>query len=487
MNQFLIIFALVGLLIGIVTETTAFETICSASEDVELDYTINDGKVLEMCIDDLLLTVFMTVESDTDSQITVEIPRTVVYFVNQDCKSYDLIILVNNEQVDYNVENTPFSRIITLDFATGYNVIEFIGSYTLGDDVHQYCSVIYGYDSQYLPPEIQLEKGRPPEHVRCNEGLELVVRDNVPACVSDLTPEKLATSEYDGVYDLKFIGEDESQKFVVKEIITIQNGELVGKAMFAATQEYSGFVDVDSRVFLFGPCIDSKDRILAGEGYFSLGTFDENNVATGEVGCEPGISRIVSGTWILAPTGGNNEEFILVGTAGEPPQTNGVDAHEPGGDYTDEGLFYHERALRDMAEAEQTTDPELQKSLYLRVEQDLRGAWIILGNDPEIFEELRLVRQIIKEKYPDYPLLITEELTKIDEGEFPSDDYTLSSATATYAAIFVLVIPIAGILFGLWLYKHRKKQGKNPLIGTIIFGVSINVIIIFLILVWSIS
>jgi len=179
--------------VGTAAEATAFETICSASEDVELGYTISDGKVLESCIDELTPAVFMTIESDNGGQLTVEIPRTMVYSVNQDCESQDLIILVDGEEADAIIENTTFSRIITLDFPSGYNAIEFIGSYTLGENVHQYCGVIYGYDSQYLTPKKQVDRDRSPENVKCNEGLELILKssNNSPACVKDTTAEKL--------------------------------------------------------------------------------------------------------------------------------------------------------------------------------------------------------------------------------------------------------------------------------------------------------
>ena len=192
MNKSFLFLSLFVLLFGLFAESAAFETICSASEDVELDYTINDGKVLEMCADNITPTVFMIVESDTDSQLTVEIPRTMVYFVNQDCGSQDLIVLVNGEEAVSTIENTASSRIITLDFPKGYNAIEFIGSYTLGDDVHQYCGVIFGYDSQYLPPKIQFEKGVTSDMVKCNLELHLIIKHTgSPACVKPNTAIKL--------------------------------------------------------------------------------------------------------------------------------------------------------------------------------------------------------------------------------------------------------------------------------------------------------
>jgi len=191
-DQFIILLTLVGLFIGIAGETAAFESICSASEAVELEYTINDGKVLEMCFDELQLSIFMTVESDVDSQLTVEIPRTMVYSVNQECDSKDLIILANEEDVDSTTENTFSSRIITLDFPKGYNVIEFIGGYTLGLPVQAYCGVIYGHNSVFMPPKFQVEHGMR-GGVLCNEGLEVIIKpsDNSQACVKPETTKKL--------------------------------------------------------------------------------------------------------------------------------------------------------------------------------------------------------------------------------------------------------------------------------------------------------
>ena len=175
-------------------DTKAFETICSDLESVDLVHTINYGRVLEMCLDDDGPAVFMIVEANTYTQLTVEIPKTMVYSVNQDCRLSIVDIISDWGFPSVTMKDTTFTRIFTIDIPKGYyNEIKVYSSYTLGDDVHQYCGEIYGYDSQYLPPKKQVDKGRLAEHVRCNEGLELIFKstDGSPACVTVETAIKL--------------------------------------------------------------------------------------------------------------------------------------------------------------------------------------------------------------------------------------------------------------------------------------------------------
>ncbi|WP_185736605.1 hypothetical protein [Candidatus Nitrosopumilus sp. SW] len=167
-------------------------TICSQYDDVRLEYSINDGKVLEMCKDSLSPDVIVSVYSEIDNRLTIEIPKKLVYAVDQDCNSQEVIVLIDDEEHFVMVENTPSSRIFTLDLFPGEHVIEFLGTFTLGDDVHQYCGEIYGYDSQFLSPKKQIENGRFSTSVRCNDGLELILKyDDSPACVTLETKQKL--------------------------------------------------------------------------------------------------------------------------------------------------------------------------------------------------------------------------------------------------------------------------------------------------------
>jgi len=194
---------MVGLFIGVIVstevfgqvDTKSFEQICTGLESVELVHRINDGKVLEMCTEKISTpTVFMIVQASSDTQLTIEVPKEMVYAVNQNCSLSFVTIIVNDRESFATMEDESLKRIFTIDIPKGfYNEVEILGTYTLGDDVHQYCGEIYGYDSQYLSPKKQVDKGRTAEFVRCNEGLELIFKyDDSPACVKPETSKNLA-------------------------------------------------------------------------------------------------------------------------------------------------------------------------------------------------------------------------------------------------------------------------------------------------------
>jgi len=165
-----------------------------ACENFELEYSIDGGNVVEICHNPDLVTLIVKVDAVSDGQITIDIPRKMVYSLSQYCESNDLILLINDtESINPNIVNTPKSRIVTLDFPQGQNTIEFIGTYMLDVRIHDYCGVIYGYSSKYLPPLKQINNGITPKGVLCNDGLELVLKStgDFPACVKPETAEKL--------------------------------------------------------------------------------------------------------------------------------------------------------------------------------------------------------------------------------------------------------------------------------------------------------
>ena len=163
-------------------------------ENLGLEYTIDSGNIVEICHNPDLVTLIMKVDAVSDGQITIEIPRKMIYSLSQYCESQALILLINDtELINANIVNTPKSRIITLDFPQGQNTIELIGGYMLDVRIRDYCGVIYGYSSKYLSPLKQINNGISSKGVLCNEGLEIILKytDNSPACVKPVTAEKL--------------------------------------------------------------------------------------------------------------------------------------------------------------------------------------------------------------------------------------------------------------------------------------------------------
>ena len=168
------------------------DTIC---DDFQLEYTIEGGEIIEICHNPDLISLSMSIDASDDGQITIQIPRSMVYSLSQGCVSQDLLaVLLNGEDfTDFEIQNTPSSRIFTIDFPQGQNTLEFIGTYMLDVRIHDYCGVIYGYDSQFLPPLKQINNGISPKGILCNDGLELILKpsDNSPACVKPETSKIL--------------------------------------------------------------------------------------------------------------------------------------------------------------------------------------------------------------------------------------------------------------------------------------------------------
>jgi hypothetical protein len=188
---------------ALTSEDTVSENMCFDLESVDLNYTMNNGKILEACAGGYRNPqVIMSVESYADTQISVEIPKIILYSVDQDCEFLGVFMSINDEDIDAyyftTIEDTAFSRIITFDLSKGYNEIEFLGGYTLGDDVHQYCGEIYGHASKYLSPKKQADNGRPAYAIRCNESFEKIYKSTSDAavCVKSKTVEKLIQRDW---------------------------------------------------------------------------------------------------------------------------------------------------------------------------------------------------------------------------------------------------------------------------------------------------
>lgn len=170
---------------------------------IELQYNIENGNVESICYDKESVSLLMEVTSTLGSKITIHIPKTLIFSVDQECNSAgDIIVLLNEEEIDSSrltISETSLERIVTMILPEGMHFVEFIGTYTLGrPSPLDICGFIHGYDTQYLPPLKQWEFIDPTE-VKCNTGMELVFKQNGndPACIKTTHIEKFLERQKD--------------------------------------------------------------------------------------------------------------------------------------------------------------------------------------------------------------------------------------------------------------------------------------------------
>ena len=168
---------------------------------VELQYNIDHGIVKSTCYDKDLVSLLLDVTATFPSKITIHIPKTMIFSVDQECNSAgEIMVLLNEEEIDSSrltISETRSDRIASLILPEGFHSIEFIGTHTLGNpSLLDICGSIHGYDTQYLPPLKQWEFIDPTE-VRCNAGMELVFKQNGndPACIKTTHMEKFLERE----------------------------------------------------------------------------------------------------------------------------------------------------------------------------------------------------------------------------------------------------------------------------------------------------
>lgn len=163
-------------------------------KQIELSYETDNPSTVIFCYwGNHLVT---SIESEQDNQLTVKIPKKLVYSISDtDCEEGDLITLVDEEVAfPLDIIREKKENVIVIEFSKGRHIIEFIGVSITPDPLpSDYCGIVMGFDSQFLPPKFQIERGMKAEQIRCNEGLELTLKSNngEPICVKPETKQKL--------------------------------------------------------------------------------------------------------------------------------------------------------------------------------------------------------------------------------------------------------------------------------------------------------
>lgn len=169
----------------------------SIGRPLDLQYDITGGTLLDLCKNDDTNSVVAKIDAGYGGEVTLTIPKKVVYsLTSADCADdSELIILVDNEETlaAKSVHNKK-DNVVTVTFPRGHHTIEFIGASILPDPSPvQYCGIVMGLDSLYMPPKLQVERGMKPDQVRCNDGLVLVTKlsDSSLACIKPETKRVL--------------------------------------------------------------------------------------------------------------------------------------------------------------------------------------------------------------------------------------------------------------------------------------------------------
>lgn len=189
------------LLAILVTTVVLFPNVIHAEEScgsdrssIDLKYSIQGGTVKAICHDIEIPSLLVFINSTDKGNLNLEVLRDVYDPRNEDCSDATYFVLVDRNEVPYNVQKFFNSRIFTIPFELGSSEIEIVA----GPSVMSRPYLIEGKTcpplvDDILPPRQQITTGILSQDVVCKEGLKLIFKskDNSPACVKPETADKL--------------------------------------------------------------------------------------------------------------------------------------------------------------------------------------------------------------------------------------------------------------------------------------------------------
>ncbi|MEO9309414.1 MAG: hypothetical protein ABI337_03870 [Nitrososphaera sp.] len=182
------------------SETCEYPKQQKAFHPIELEYKIDGGSILQICAVEKNPEVVAVVDAHDDGLLTIHIPKKLVYSLGMNCEQGPPLILENGKEIAPIKTSTSASEnIFTVGFTKGKHNIAFIGTMVIpGVTPDQYCGIVMGLDSLYMPPKFQIERGVKAEQVRCNEGLVIAIKasNENPVCVTYNTGVKLIERDW---------------------------------------------------------------------------------------------------------------------------------------------------------------------------------------------------------------------------------------------------------------------------------------------------
>lgn len=112
--------------------TDIFEVGAGSSGTFDVKYTINGGTVENMRIDERNLALMVTIESNDEGVISLDLPRSAIDAKKDNQDDEVFIILIDDIDVLYQESTTGSdSRVITIDFEEGDSEIMIIGTWII--------------------------------------------------------------------------------------------------------------------------------------------------------------------------------------------------------------------------------------------------------------------------------------------------------------------------------------------------------------------
>ena len=190
--KFFIVFVIIFTGFSIIVTESSFAEKCTP---IELEYSIVGGNVTELCKSDTNIQVNAKIHASDKGKLVIEIPKKVVYSLSGlNCEQGELVVLMNGYEIlPDNATSDKNHNIITVNFQEGNHTIAFVGLTIIPDPgPSDYCGIVMGLDSLYLPPKFQEKNGVTLKHIHCNENLKVIARyDDSAACVKYDTRTKL--------------------------------------------------------------------------------------------------------------------------------------------------------------------------------------------------------------------------------------------------------------------------------------------------------
>jgi len=157
-------------------------------ELVNINYEISGGDVFTACKKQDEISFKAIIDANSEGSVAFDIPTNMVYGLSsKDCKlDNTFFVLMDGKEIAANIVGKKDSNLVTVEFTPGIHEIEVIGFTIIpSPSPAQYCGIVLGNDSQYLPPKKQTERGVELRFIQCNDDFQLVVKyDDTPACVS---------------------------------------------------------------------------------------------------------------------------------------------------------------------------------------------------------------------------------------------------------------------------------------------------------------